>query len=530
MKNVSSCVWLTMFALLGPLVMPIQARNCPNIPQEMTEITVKSNQAILRTEPSSEINQGVSIEEGSKLKVIEHTPKQEQSEANTDYCWYLVSQIDDPETYYIADSDIQEFVSLKNESTESPSPISSPSPSSSESPIPTPSPSPSSNINIKRLESKLDGISDDLTKVSKSSNDKIEKIESQLGVISDNLTQLLSTNSEPESWSTLVEIVIILVVIGCLEGLLILIIGYLYFNAQRRLTKKVNAEIVEIIEQKTQDLLTKISSLPQNIISSSDNALFLSPQLQEVIDRFNYQRPELFHDFEATPLTLTQDAIQGKVGINARRILQLEIPADPSQAPYLKFDLDQTAWLIPNIKSPYISKIMRLLSENPEVFVINPGSDILQLVKPAKLKETSSGLWEIEEPGIFCQGHQESNNPANSLELSPLLYTIQGNLNQCLEQLQILGQNNQTNFTFLQKRLEIVENTMIAQETHDLAKTLDLPILLYLRKNGHASFQDLLNNVHGNEENLIERLTALQEEDLIQITDPSDLHNSNYSL
>ncbi|MFM7576765.1 MAG: hypothetical protein ACKO5Q_07485, partial [Microcystaceae cyanobacterium] len=85
-----------------------------------------------------------------------------------------------------------------------------------------------------------------------------------------------------------------------------------------------------------------------------------------------------------------------------RRIVQLEIPADSSQATYLKFDLDNTAWLIPNIKSPYITKIMRNLSENPEIFVISPGSGSeLTLIKPAQLKPISSELWEIEEPGEF---------------------------------------------------------------------------------------------------------------------------------
>ncbi len=129
----------------------------------------------------------------------------------------------------------------------------------------------------------------------------------------------------------------------------------------------------------------------------------ISPSLQEIIERFNYQRPELFDDFSSISLTLTSDSSQGKVDINNRRIVQLEIPPDISQATYLKFDLDQTAWLIPNIKSRYISRIMQNLSENPEVFMITSGSSSgsLQLVKPAKLREISGGLWEIEEPGEF---------------------------------------------------------------------------------------------------------------------------------
>lgn len=131
--------------------------------------------------------------------------------------------------------------------------------------------------------------------------------------------------------------------------------------------------------------------------------LVTSPQLQEIIDRFNSQRPELFNDFSATLLALTSDSSQGKVDINNRRILQLEIPIDNSQATYLKFDLDNKTWLIPNIKSSYITRIMLNLSENPEIFSISSSSNSgsLKLIKPAQLKQISSGLWEIEEPGEF---------------------------------------------------------------------------------------------------------------------------------
>ena len=106
MKNVSSCVWLTMFALLGPLVMPSQAGNCPDIPKAISELTVKSNQASLRQEPSSDAVKGVPILEGDKLKVIEHSAKPDQSKSKDTYCWYLVSKIGDPKSgkYYIADS------------------------------------------------------------------------------------------------------------------------------------------------------------------------------------------------------------------------------------------------------------------------------------------------------------------------------------------------------------------------------------------------------------------------------------------
>lgn len=135
-------------------------------------------------------------------------------------------------------------------------------------------------------------------------------------------------------------------------------------------------------------------------------SITISPQLQEIIDRFNQQRPELFRDLLFQPLTLTQQSIQG-YGPNGRQILQLEAPVDTSQAAYLKFEMDNTSWLIPNITSRYIRKIIDNLPENSDIFtiitIIRQGYGFSpQLIKPAKLKAISNGLWEIEEPGEFA--------------------------------------------------------------------------------------------------------------------------------
>jgi len=143
----------------------------------------------------------------------------------------------------------------------------------------------------------------------------------------------------------------------------------------------------------------------QNPSQVTHTPITISPQLQEIIDRFNRQRPELFNDFSSQPLTLTKETIEGQVGANGRRILQLEIPADTSQEAYLKFEMDNASWLIPNIKSVHISKIMGNLGENSDIFTILPqgSGSSLQLIKPAKLKISTNNLqrWEIEEPGEF---------------------------------------------------------------------------------------------------------------------------------
>jgi hypothetical protein len=131
----------------------------------------------------------------------------------------------------------------------------------------------------------------------------------------------------------------------------------------------------------------------------------ISPQLQEIIDHFNQQRHDLFEDFPSQPLTLTQEAINRKPSPSGSRILQLEISADPSQADYLKFEMDNASWLIPNITSKSIRVMMRVLLNEPYIFTIygDPGS-FIQLIKPAKLKAISNELWEIEEPGEFALG------------------------------------------------------------------------------------------------------------------------------
>jgi hypothetical protein len=137
--------------------------------------------------------------------------------------------------------------------------------------------------------------------------------------------------------------------------------------------------------------------------SSPSTSSELSQELTELVARFNHQNHELFNDSRFQPLKLTQQSTQGQVGLNAHRILELEVCTDNSQASYLQFEMDGENWLIPNITSSYISQIMRNLDENRDIFVTHTGSGTLQLVKPAKLKNIGLNLWGIEEPGEFTQ-------------------------------------------------------------------------------------------------------------------------------
>jgi hypothetical protein len=119
-----------------------------------------------------------------------------------------------------------------------------------------------------------------------------------------------------------------------------------------------------------------------------------------IIAKFNSQDKLYFDDSQFHPVKLTKESIQGLVGIDGRRTIRFE-QAEPSQGTYLEFSLDSKNWLIPNITSPYYNQILNQVSANPEIFAINLGSGNSQLVRPAKLKSVSSGVWEIAEPGEF---------------------------------------------------------------------------------------------------------------------------------
>lgn len=178
-------------------------------------------------------------------------------------------------------------------------------------------------------------------------------------------------------------------------------ISKLIHQLSQRISQDKEVDVTpEQISQKFQDADSN-SSLP----TSSE----MSPKLTELVNQFNYQNSvndkdrEPFNQERFQPLKLTQQSTQGQVGLNAHRILELEMCTDNSQASYLKFEMDGENWLIPNITSSYISQIMRNLDENRDIFIIHPGLGTLQLLRPAKLKNIGSNLWGIEEPGEFTQ-------------------------------------------------------------------------------------------------------------------------------
>jgi hypothetical protein len=165
----------------------------------------------------------------------------------------------------------------------------------------------------------------------------------------------------------------------------------------RLLRSQINQQNQFKPEIKTETTLLSASISPQ---INSSYSLFASKEIDIVILKFNSQDKLYFNDPRFHPVKLTKESIQGLVGIDGRRTIRFE-PAEPSQGTYLEFSLDSKNWLIPNITSPYYNQILNQVSANPEIFAINLGSGNNQLVKAAKLKSVSGGVWEIAEPGEF---------------------------------------------------------------------------------------------------------------------------------
>ena len=117
------------------LTLPSWANNCPSIPKETKEITVKNHDATLRTESKKTSEKGSSIFKGDKLGVIDNKPTQDSE--GKDYCWYKVKFLkgSDAKQYWIASIGLVEFSSWSI----SPSPTTTPSDSPTPGGISTPS-------------------------------------------------------------------------------------------------------------------------------------------------------------------------------------------------------------------------------------------------------------------------------------------------------------------------------------------------------------------------------------------------------
>jgi hypothetical protein len=145
------------------------------------------------------------------------------------------------------------------------------------------------------------------------------------------------------------------------------------------------------------------SSYPESVFSSGINGPVptFKREIDEIIENFNDQKKDYF-DSRFQPLGLTKSSSQGLVGEDGNRIIQLESFNDISKDLFLQIMLDEENWLIPNAASSFVGQILNRLEEYPEIFsVVESGKNKLTLIKPAKLRNVGSGLWEIAEIGEF---------------------------------------------------------------------------------------------------------------------------------
>lgn len=467
MKKLSFYTFYTFIAtaslILPMFSSPSWAKDCPNIPENIKQVTVKSDSASLRKEPKQNSDTGFNIFENDLLKVLNPKPNKEKQ----DYCWYQVSSLKDPskKEYWIADVGIKEFQDFsRGIKTPSPSPATNQN-TQQETSIPLqlhlvlilsglgiiinalilllfyrevekilhylnlPSflktqrernnrrQSIDNNdfreqiqgiiyeqlnqFNLPDIKIKLDKVFKDLGLERKKTNSLTAN--SNASISTDKTNQNEINNQKQTTKETLYQIV---------KKLQTIIDEQEKLNAFNDSKMAEFSKLIQELQQQilqNQDVVVKPDNSNQEFQDADSNSSpstssELSQELTELVAQFNHQNRELFNDSRFQALKLTQQSTQGQVGLNAHRILELEMCTDNSQASYLKFKMDGENWLIPNITSPYISQIMRnLTDENRDIFVTHSGSGTLQLIKPAKLKNIGSNLWGIKEPGEFTQ-------------------------------------------------------------------------------------------------------------------------------
>jgi len=131
----------------------------------------------------------------------------------------------------------------------------------------------------------------------------------------------------------------------------------------------------------------------------------------ELVEQFNSRNTNYFENSKHRFLSLTKASVESSVGRNMRRTLQFEISPDNSSPAFLQVELDNNQWLIPNILSSSFERSFNnlvttdYLRKNAGIFtVLNTNSLIKsQLVRPAKLIEIMTGVWQVAEPGEFRQ-------------------------------------------------------------------------------------------------------------------------------
>lgn len=166
---------------------------------------------------------------------------------------------------------------------------------------------------------------------------------------------------------------------------------------------EIESKVSELQQSENQKKSAQVSLTNQSqVVSESSLSDFqnisISSNLQDIVDKFNERNKDHFTRLSPQFLKLNVPSIHGVPSPTGSTIVQL-VSAQENEASYLKIEADQENWLFPNIISAQVDKIISILK--PSIFTIDFSLKNPQLKKPAKLKEVSSGIWEIAEIGEF---------------------------------------------------------------------------------------------------------------------------------
>ena len=176
-----------------------------------------------------------------------------------------------------------------------------------------------------------------------------------------------------------------------------------------KILKKGTDKNEEIIPVKP--IESQLSLFPSTSQELNQQELNQQAEWTELVEQFNSRNTNYFENSKHRFLSLTKASVESSVGRNMRRTLQFEISPDNSSPAFLQVELDNNQWLIPNILSSSFERSFNnlvttdYLRKNAGIFtVLNTNSLIKsQLVRPAKLIEIMTGVWQVAEPGEFRQ-------------------------------------------------------------------------------------------------------------------------------
>jgi hypothetical protein len=456
MKKLSRLTLIAIASIILPTFSsPSLAKDCPTIPENIKEVTVKSDSASLRKEPMQDSKKGFKIRENDRLKVLD--PKPAGDKNNQNYCWYQVGSLKDTSQnkYWIANVGIKEFENFSTNISN----FSEQNQSNSSQII---------NFSILIIFIGLGALSVSGIIFSLYCISLFKEYDKQIETLQENLEDSEKQIKEKSEES-----------INQIKGL---------NNIVMRLKQQIRNQFNNQIHLNTQ--FNQILAITKN--TAQYKSLFVSPQIQELVTQFNDCNTDYFWGLDRNFLALTKESIQNKPSSSGSPILQLILSED-SQEFYFKIKVDHENWLFPNLNSSHFKKIMKGL--NTSIFKFDSNSEPLKLLRPAKLKEISSGIWEIEEPGEFTQ----QDNIIPEIDLQSFYNLPSQNI------------------------------TTFSPETIN-PKEIDLGILYYLRKNENASFIDLLSNLQYDKQFLRDRLLILQEEEFIKIVNKADENNTIYKM